>query len=776
MRSLMLRHLVAVFAAVVPLSLAGSVPASAQQLPGSGGPAKATVAADTDPPRHAAVERDAGGRVTVHTVRVTTAPTLDGVLDEEVYLRLPPIDGFVQQEPHEGRPAENRTEAWITYDDRYIYVAARCWTLDPARIVANEMRRDAFAIFQNDNFGVFFDTFHDRRNGVFFYTNPLGAISEQLITDERDTNRDWNTVWDVRTSRFEQGWTVEMAIPFRSLRYPAPGAQVWGVQMRRVVRGTNEFSYLTPMPAAFTQRAIVRVSQAGTLLGLEAPPASLNLELKPYALTKVETDVEASPPLRNDGGAAAGFDIKYTFTNGLVADATVNTDFAQVEDDEQQVNLTRFSLFFPERRDFFLEGAGIFAFGGASVSPRGGGMGPPSNTPILFYSRRIGLHENEDEETFSVPILAGGRVTGRTGAYTIGLIDIQQREDRRVGSPASNFSVVRVKRDILAQSSIGAMFTSRSRVAQAPGSSQAFGVDAAFTFFQNLTINSYYAQTRAEGRERDAASYRADVQYEGDRYGFQVEHLTVEPNFQPESGFLRREDFRRNFAQVRFSPRPVHSRVIRKYRFEAGLDHFTDTAGRLETRIWQASAGLDGQNGDEFRVEVTSSYEFLDETFEISDGVILPIGGYRFTEVEGWYQLGPQRRLTGGLVAGGGQFYGGTRGQAGYRGRIELSPRLALEPGVTFNRVRLDVGSFDTTLLSTRVNYNLSPRKAFSALLQYSSAAAVVGANLRFRWEFRPGSDLFVVYNEGRDTTLGVRRAETSARTFAVKITRLVRF
>jgi hypothetical protein len=715
--------------------------------------------------------------VTVRAVRIPRPIVVDGTLNDEVYTGIQPIDGFVQQEPREGEPAENKTDVWLLYDDRQIYVGARCWMTDPERLVANEMRRDAFAVFQNDHFGVFFDTFHDRRNGVFFYTNALAAVSEQLISDERDTNRDWNTVWEVRTGRFEQGWTVEMAIPFRSLRYPAPGTQVWGVQFRRVVRGSNEFSYLTPMPAAFAHRAIVHVAQAATLVGLEAPPAALNLELKPYALAKLETDLVSATPFGNRADGGAGVDAKYTFANGLVGDLTVNTDFAQVEDDEQQVNLTRFSLFFPERREFFLEGAGIFAFGGASVSPRGGGQqGPPSNTPILFYSRRIGLHEIEDDESVSVPILGGGRVTGRSGAYTLGVLDVQQREAPGVGAPATNFSVVRVKRDLFAQSSIGAMFTNRSRSTAGPGSSQTWGTDAAFTFSRDLTINAYYARTRSEGRSRDAASYRAHVQYAGDRYGVEAEHLTVEKQFNPESGFLRREDFRRNFLHVRFSPRPAVPQTVRRYQVEASLDRFTDSAGRLESRAAQTQIGMDLENGDEWRVEVTNNYELLDEPFEVGDDVELPVGAYRFTEVEARYQLGPQRKVNGSLMVGGGQFYGGTRRQVGYRGRIEISPRLGLEPALSLNWIDVPAGVFTTTLLTTRVNYTLSPRTAFSALIQYSSSADVIGANLRFRWEFRPGSDFFVVYNEGRDTTLGVRRAETGNRMLALKITRLVRF
>jgi hypothetical protein len=763
------------FAALVSaVGLLGSLAAVSASAQERGGPSAAR--ADVFPSSDATVARDSAGRVTVRATRITEPITLDGALDEAVYLRVKPIDGFLQQEPHEGQPATQRTDVWLLFDDRNIYVSARCWSTDPSRIVANEMRRDSFANFQNDNFAVLFDTFHDRRNGVQFQSTPLGGLSDSLVTDERDSNRDWNTVWDARATRFEQGWLVEFVIPFRSLRYPAPGAQDWGVQFRRVARGTNEFSYLTPMPAAFTQRAMLRVSQAATLVGLEAPKAALNLEVKPYALGAVLTDLDASAPYSNDPDAQAGIDAKYTLKNGLVADATLNTDFAQVEDDEQQVNLTRFSLFFPERREFFLEGAGIFAFGGASVSPRGGGMGPPSNTPILFYSRRIGLFEYGDDETASVPLLAGGRLTGRAGAYTIGAINIQQRADASVGAPSTNFSVVHVHRDILKQSNVGVIFTNRSQAVNADGSNQTLGADASFTFRRYLTINGYLARTRTEGWQGNDASYRGDVQWTGDTYGFEAEHLVVERNFNPEVGFLRREDFRRSYGMFRFSPRPAGPSPIRKYRYEASFDHFTDTSGHLETQVGMVQAGMDLQNGDEWRVEVRNNYEFLDEPFEITDGLVLPVGGYRFNDAEAAYTIGPQRRVNGTISAGGGQFFDGTRTEIGYRGRVEVSSRLGVEPGISLNWVELTEGSFLAKLLTARVTYNFSPRKTMMALVQYNSEGSVLGANVRFRWEFRPGSDLFVVYNEGRETTLGVNRSTLSGRSFVVKITRLFRF
>jgi hypothetical protein len=410
------------------------------------------------------------------------------------------------------------------------------------------------------------------------------------------------------------------------------------------------------------------------------------------------------------------------------------------------------------------------------VSQRGGQQGPPSNTPILFYSRRIGLFEYGDEETSAVPLAAGGRLTGRTGAYTIGAINIQQRADASVGAPSTNFSVVRLKRDILKQSSVGVIFTNRSQSVNAGGANQTLGADASFTLRRYLTINAYLARTRAEGWSDNDASYRGDVQWTGDRYGFEAEHLVVERNFSPEVGFLRREDFRRSFGMFRFSPRPAGPSRIRKYQYETSFDYFTDTEGRLETQVAMAQVGMDLQNGDEWRVELKNNYEYLDEPFEITTGLFLPVGGYRFSDAEGSYTIGPQRKVNGTISAGGGQFFDGTRTEVGYRGRIELSSRLGVEPGVSLNWVDLPEGAFLAKLLTARVTYNFSPRQALMALVQYNSESSVLGANVRFRWEFKPGSDLFVVYNEGRDTTLGVNRSQLNGRSFVVKVTRLFRF
>ena len=737
----------------------------------SGDDGDAGITIDGPPPPLApeVISRDAQGRVTVRAVRLPEGLVVDGNLDEPAYARVPGLTGFIQQEPNEGAPATEKTEAWIFFDDENIYVAARNWDSQPERMVVNEMRRDNRGIQQNENFTVVLDTFYDRRNGFIFQTNPLGALADGLITDERDNNTDWNTVWDVKTQRFDQGWTVEIVIPFKSLRYNAGRQQVWGVNLRREVRWKNERAYLSPVPASYSFRGLMRISSAATLVGVEVPAVLSSLELKPYAISSVTTNTVADPAFSNDLAGDVGFDVKYGLTDGLTADFTVNTDFAQVEDDEAQVNLTRFSLFFPEKREFFLEGQGIFAFGGAGAR-RFGSFGGGGLTPIMFFSRRIGLDSS---------IRGGGRVTGRAGKFTMGLLNIQtgqNLDDLNDPVRSTNFSVVRLRRDILRRSNVGIIGTSRSVGLDGAGSSQTFGADGNFSFLQNLELNTYYAETSNPGSAERNASYRARMQNNGDRYGITLEHLTVEDDFNPELGFLRRRNFRRNFAQLQFSPRPRSIQAIRKFSFQGRVNYIENaTTGQLETRELNGQFQIQFENSDWFVVNVTDTFEFLPEAFEISDGVTLPVGGYDFREMDATYFIGRQRRVNGRITVGTGSFFGGDRTSVAYGGRVEFSPQFAIEPNLQINLVDLPQGSFTTSLASARVTYTLTPRSFVGALMQYSSSSDSVSTNIRYRWEYQPGSDIFFVYSEGRGTDVrGFPTLEN--RGFVVKFTKLLRF
>ena len=729
----------------------------------------------------AVMVRDAGGRVIVRATRISEPIVIDGHLDEGVYSSVEAIGDFVQQEPSEGELTTEKTEVWLLFDDRNIYVSARCWDSEPDREVANEMRRDGLSTNDNESFGVVFDTFHDRRNAFLFQVTLAGGLFDGYITDERDMNRDWNTVWDARADKTEDGYAVEMMIPFKSLRYPAGETQIWGVNFKRVIRWKNELTYLTPIPAALGRRGINKISSAATMVGIETPRNARTFEIKPYGISGLTTLHPAGSTGTTDPNLDVGVDTKVGVTGGLTADFTYNTDFAQVEEDEQQVNLTRFNTLFPEKRDFFLEGQGIFSFGGIQGQPRGGGGGGgpaspnpgnpnPTDIPVLFFSRRIGLTGGQP-----IPIQVGGRLTGKTGRYSIGLLDIRTGDEPKLGVQPTNFGVVRVKRDVLRRSAVGVMYTDRSLSSAGYGRAQSYGADGVFSFYQNLNFNTYVAGTRNELTHGDSLSYRAQLDYNADRYGVQVERLLADTNFNPDVGFLRRAAFRRDSAYLRFSPRPTSLAAVRKFTWDGAFDYITDPAGRLESRLGQGAFRTEFNNGDAVGAEIVSIYERIDTPFLLGSNVYVPLGEYSWPELHVGYSFGPQRRASGSVNLEVGNFYDGTRTSINTgRGRVEITPQLSVEPSITINWIDISTGAFTSTLLTARTTYAVTPRMSAAALFQFNSDAATLSTNVRFRWEYQPGSDLFVVYSDGRDTT--VRGFPTMRnRAFVVKVTRLFR-
>ena len=722
------------------------------------------------------VTRDDQGKATIRAVRLATPIEVDGKLDEAFYRDVSSISDFVQVLPEDGAPATERTEAWIAFDDENIYVGGRVWESHPeSEWVANEMRRDANQLTQNDSFGVAFDTFFDKRNGVFFYVNPLGTRSDIQYTNEGNPNRDWQPIWEARTGRFEGGWTAEFKIPFKSLRYRSGGDQLWGIQIRRAIRHKSEWAYLTRIPRSVTgggsngASAVMRISLWGVLVGLETPPVGRTIEVKPYAISSLQTDRTAKPtPIENDAQADAGLDVKLGVTESLFADLTVNTDFAQVEADEQQVNLTRFEVSFPEKRDFFLEGRDIYQFAISTASSGGGGGG---NAPNLFFSRRIGLESGR-----LIPIRAGARVTGKLGAFDVGALSMRTAQYEPLGVEATNFNVLRLRRDVLSRGSIGALFTQRSQSRVADGSNETYGLDANLSFRSDFFVSGYYAETRTPGLTTDDESYRGTFSYNGDLFGGSLAHLRVGDNFNPEVGFLRRRAFRESTASARFSPRP-ESDLIRRLNFQVETDYIeSSNTGQVETREHQASAQLELVSSDAVDVTFTDTYEFLDSNFRIADGVILPPGRYSFRDMTAGVSIGTQRRYSGTLSFQRGGFYSGDKTTVALRGgRINVNPRLSLEPTLSFNWVDLPQGSFRNDLAVTRVNYAFTPWMFFGGLVQYNSGSNSLSTNLRLRWEYRPGSELFIVYSDARNTDVLDRFSELSNRGLTIKLNYLMR-
>jgi hypothetical protein len=505
---------------------------------------------------------------------------------------------------------------------------------------------------------------------------------------------------------------------------------------------------------------------AGTLVGLETPAQALNLELKPYAVSSLTTDRTARVPFDNDMTASGGFDAKYGLTRGLTADLTVNTDFAQVEEDVQQVNLTRFDLFYPEKREFFLEGQGIFDFGGqAGYSAR------TATVPIMFFSRRVGLTNGQ-----SVPVVAGGRVTGKAGAFDVGGLVITTDEKPSAGAAQTTFSATRVRRNILRRSSVGVIATSRSPSALADAAGTTFGADADLRFYANVQANVYWARTSTPALQDDDSSYRARFLYGGDRYGLELDRVLIGSNFNPEVGFVRRSNVAMNYVTARFSPRFRRGTIVRKLTWQAELEYNTNAhGGVLEDRALAGKFGVEFDSSDQVDITVTRQFERLPFDFAIARGVVVPAGEYSYRLVEATYSLAQQRLLTGSATASYGSFYGGTRASAGYNGRIGFSPHFAVEPNLTVNWVRLPYGDFNARLIGTRVVVSPSPRLAFSSLTQFNPSAHSLTSSVRMRWEYTPGSDLYVVFSDGRDTaTVGFPGLQN--RSFAIKLTRLFRF
>jgi hypothetical protein len=750
--------------------------AAAPRLAAAPGPDTVPVTAEGRPIPSApeVIARNEAG-VTVRATRIAAPLAIDGVLSEEVYASVRSITEFVQQDPHEGSPISERTEAWVLYDDRNLYVVCRCWEEHPGRTVANDMRRDSSNLRQNDNFAVELDTFHDKRNGFLFYVTPAGGMFDGLTTDERSNNGDWNTVWEAKARRFDGGWVAEIAIPFKSLRYRPGREQVWGINLRRAIRHKNEYAYITAIKPQWGVGGIFHNSAAATLVGLEAPPAAKNLEVKPSSINRLATDNTASPRVPNRGTSDVSVDAKYGITKSITADLTYNTDFAQVEADEVQVNLTRFNLQFPEKRDFFLEGAGMFQFGAASSTgspPLAGAssFGGASDAPTIFYSRQIGLSNGH-----VVPILGGGRVSGKTGPWSVGALNIASDADRAAGAPRTDFTVLRLKRDVLRRSAVGVMFADRSRSIGAAGANLLGGVDGTFSFFQNVYVSGYVARTATPARSRGETSYRGNFTYSSDRYGISFDRISVDPDFNPEIGFVPRTNVRRNFASARFSPRPARNGVVRRFIYEGGFNYETDNANRLQSREAQVDYRIEFQNSDVLSVETFRNYELLVRPLKLAPAVTIAPGSYGFTHVRTAWAPGQQHRLSGVAAYDIGQFYDGTKHTMSLNARYGISTQLGIEPNVSLNWVERAGAHALIRATGARTTFTMTPRMFVSALVQYASATTTLSTNFRFRWEYQPGSELFVVYTDGHDTQAPLGAPALQNRGIVVKVNRLFR-
>jgi hypothetical protein len=550
----------------------------------------------------------------------------------------------------------------------------------------------------------------------------------------------------------EAGWTAEFIVPFKTLRFSNAPSQEWGLNIMRRIRRFNEDSHWSPLPRRYR---VARSSMAGTLAGLENIHPGRNLKIKPYGISK--TIAAGSSAASED--LDAGLDVKYGLNESMTLDLSYRTDFSQVEVDQQQVNLTRFNLFFPEKREFFLENSGIFG-----VASAAGSSGSTSDNVIPFFSRRIGLSASGAP----IPIEGGARLSGKSGAYEIGLLGMRTREEG--GTPADSFLVGRLRRTFRGQSTVGAFMTSRSSSAS---DNRLYGVDAFLRFVEKLEVSSYLMRTETPSRKGEDQARRLGVAWRDDDWTAIGEYEEAQGNFNPDVGFLRRTDVAHYSTDLSWRPRPPSGGRVRNYLLGATADYYAaSSTGMLETRQQSVSAGVSLQDGSSLTATATNTLDRLDVPFAIRPDIVIPTGDYEYASVGANYSSDQSRRLAGSAGVTAGDFWDGR--STTISGALTVKPDYHLNLGLTYSRsdIRLPHGDFTTTLLGARLLYGFTSRVFLHSFLQYNAATHQFTANTRFNVIHRPLSDVFVVYNERRDTISGA----LVDRGLIVKVTNLFDF
>ena len=737
---------------------AAAAPAAAQIVQPAAAPG-----APSDPvPGPYPIDPETTPRPSLRATRTAEAPRVDGLLDDPAWATADSASDFVQQLPHTGMPARFRTVVRVLHDADHLYVGATNYDPEPGRAITAGLERD-FNSGDSDAFAVGFDTFLDRRNSFLFIVNPKGAVrDEQTFDDSRTIVDAWEGVITVRTAVVrtaagDSAWTVEMAIPLRTLRFDARRAeQDWGVNFLRRVRRVNESSYWAPLDR---QYRVHRMSQAGTLVGLEGLRQGRNLLVKPYAVAGRSGGAQVAAAARG-GTADVGADLKYGVTPSLTLDLTANTDFSQVEVDQEQVNLTRFSLFFPERREFFIENAGAFSFG--DVTERGYRSGASLRDLTLFNSRRIGITPDGRPQ----PILGGGRLSGRVGAWQLGLLDMWTGNEGT--ATGEHFAVARARRNVLGASDVGVLVSSRTG---GGAENTAWGIDANLRPTARLVANAYLAGSEATGDGSDGTAARASLAYRGRTWSHAAMVKRVSEAFDPGIGFVRRRAMQQWFATAAAHTRPGLARVQELTPY-VEVDYVTGLDRRLETRVVSGGATLDLQPEGQLALEARDQYDRLDAPFTVFPGSVIPAGGYAWRDATLRYGTGAARALSGSASVTGGGFYDGSRRAA--TASLAWRPRydLLVEGGVQRNVVERAGGDFTADLASLRLRYALSTTLAGSAFVQYNTQTRAFVTNARVNLRYRPLSDVFLVYTERRDTQTGTR----NERSVALKVTRMAAF
>ena len=725
-----------------------ALPAAAQSAP----------AADVPESRPVAGFAAQGVKV-LRAARVEQEPAVDGdVLGDPVWAGAQPVSGFRQTFPDEGRPATERTEVRVLFTSDTVYFGVVCYDSDPAAIIMSDSRRDS-SMTDADSFQMVLDTFQDQQNGFVFGTTPAGQEYDGQVINEGGTrgssrrsgsggfsrgsaggfNLNWDGAWQVRTRIGDFGWSAEFAIPFRTIRYPSREFQSWGVNFQRNIRRRSETSYWSPLPRQYN---LYRVSMAGQLAGL-ATPAGLNdnLQVTPYAIGEMGTRHAA------DGGAGirhsdstVGADVKYSVNSGLTLDATFNTDFAQVEVDDQQINLDRFNLFFPEKRPFFLENAGVFTVNNSSASGRNLGQ------TELFFSRRIGISDTGQQ----IPIQAGGRLSGKVSDdLTVGVINMQTQGVEGVAN-ANNFTVTRLRRDLPNRSSIGGIFVNRQgtgRLSSADDYNRTYAVDGRWGIGQNGMVSGFYGGTQTPGRlGRDHALNLSGL-YNSEMWRISSGYQENGEDFNPEVGFVTRTGFRKYDVAVQNTSRPEGFLKFQELRPHMTYSHFWNFDGVTETTYLHTHFQGEFEDSSSAGIAYDVRSENVFDTFSVS-GLEIPPGRYDWGEVSSSFYYDRSAPVSAGLRAEAGGFFGGSIVTLRPTVRARIGEIFNLQLSYSRNDIDLPSGSTITNLTSVRAGYNFSPRVFLQTLVQHNDSAQLWSMNFRFGWLQDANTGLFLVYND----------------------------
>jgi hypothetical protein len=762
-------------------SLFVAVPLTAPQA-APAAPITAQVPGETDDSTHEAIMSSGRRIMTAERLGETEHMVLDGMLDEAAWERAKPATGFIQQDPILGGTPTEGTEVRIVFSRTSLYMGVICFDSEPDKLLGNTMKRDEF-LGADDRFMWTMDTFLDQQTGYFFEMNPSGLMADSVMGASGD-NRNWDGLWNARVRRRDIGWTIEIEIPFSTLNFD-PDAPAWGINFQRTIRRKNEENLWTGHER---NQGLRRMSNAGLLVGIRDVSQGIGLELRPYAAAHLAESPGRETPQPLGGDARIGLDLFYSVTPSLRGTLTVNTDFAETEVDQRLVNLTRFPLFFPEKRTFFLDGATFFDYylgtggggGGGGGGGRGGGGGGFSASPVRpFFSRRVGLDEEGQPQAIDV----GAKVTGQVGRQDVGLLYVRTGETNT--ALGEDFTVLRVKRRFWAQSYAAGIYTgrhTRGGERDTPLRNTA-GVDvrlatSRFRADQNLELDGFLLWTTDQRGVGDNLAYGSRIGFPNEPWSGSFSYEVVQENVDPAVGFVSRTGFKDLNPRVAFEPRPQNHPWIRRFDFSFNANLLLDKHNRWLTRNldWQVIR-VETHSQDGIGFSVQPQYERIEEDFEIADGIVLPAGGeYSFNR----YRVGlntANRRLV--AIRGGyewGTFFSGTRQEVNLNVSLRPRPGVRVQLESEWNDVDLAEGPFTTTIYRLVADTQFSPWMFIVSNVQFDTVSKVLGWQARYRWTLQPGTDLFFVYTHNWRDDETFDRFATLDRRGAVKLVYTHRF